>query len=183
MKISLIILLTIFISCCELPNHRVAYFKITSLKFSPTTTIQANNEDPHQVSGPIPAADFAIQFIYDYERSGNGDAFEDGLTNLNPIVKFQIWSPQTFSGRAPNTSLNSLFKNRISSNKIVLLVEDGELEIRNFVISIHQQYLPKIAYLLPDNTSIAAGNYDLYFRSQFKDGSIILDSIMDIEIQ
>ena len=179
MKIGLIILLLTFVSSCELHNNRVAYIKITTLGFSPATTETPDGE-PIQATGPIPGANLAIQFYFDYERSGDGDPFEDGITNLNPIVKFQIWSAQTFSGRAPNTSLNTLFKNRLSFTP---LVEDGELEISTSVISIDQQYPPKIGYLLSTNSTITPGNYDLYFRCEFHDGSIILDSIVNLEIE
>jgi hypothetical protein len=179
MKIGLIVFLLALISSCEFHNNRVAYIKITSLGFSPATTGTTDGE-PIQATGPIPAANLAIQFYYDYERSGDGDAYEDGITNLNPIVKFQIWSPQTFSGRAPNTSLNTLFKNKLY---LTPLIEDGELEISTTVISIDQQYPPKIGYLLSTNSSITPGNYDLYFRCEFHDGSVILDSIMNLEIE
>lgn len=181
MRISLLFLLTLLIASCELPNDRQAYIKLTAVGFSPATTATVGG-NPEQANGAIPADNFAIQFYFEYEQSGDGDPYEDGIIDLNPMTSFKVWSPQTVSGRAPNSSLNTLF-NAQYFGQTNHLQEDYPLPFDAHVQSIEEQYPPKIGYLLTTGTNILPGTYDFYFRCEFKDGTVILDNLMDVVIE
>src|SRR6218665_349031 len=181
MKIGFILLLLAFILSCEFQHDRVVEFTIKSIGFSPTTT-QTPTGKPEQANGPITAANFAIQYYYELELGGKGDYIEDPIINMNPIDTFQIWSPQTFSGRAPFSSLNTLFVNQPNPYNTYTMYEDNYLLIDPtfyFDMDVYHQ----TGYLVSTNATINPGSYDLYFRCKFRDGSVVLDSLIDVVIQ
>jgi len=180
MKISLILFLTLLIVSCEFQHDRVVEFTIKSIGFSPATT-ETPTEEPQQANGPISADNFSIQYYYEIELGGEGDYIEDPIINMNPIDTFKIWSPQTFAGRAPFSSLNTLFVNKPDPYNTYNMHEDLLIDPTfNFDIEdVHHQ----MGYLLSTNTTISPGTYDLYFRCKFRNGMVILDSLMNIEIQ
>lgn len=179
MKITFAFLLLVVVSC-ETHNREV-FIKITSIDFSAATT-QTSDGNPQQTTEPITAHFFAIRIDYDFEMSGPGDPFEDEVRVPNPIDTFQVWSPQTVSGRIPFSSLNTLFKHRISPSNVVALQENGPLKFNTIPQSLEEP-LPKTAYLLTaSETSISPGIYDFYFRCKLHDGTVMLDSLINISI-
>ncbi len=179
MKLICTLIITAVITSCEFQHDRVVEFTVKSMGFSPATTETATGE-PEQANGTITAASFAIQYYYEIELGGEGDYIEDPIINMNPIDTFKIWSPQTFAGRAPFSSLNTLFVNKPDPYNSYNM--DGSLFIDpnfNFDIDVYHQ----TGYLLSTSATIDPGTYDLYFRCHFKDGSVVLDSLIDIPVQ
>ena len=181
MKISVILLIAILILSCEAQHNRVVEFTVTSIGFSKATT-ETQTGEPEQANGPINAAHFSIQYYYEIALGGKGDYIEDPIINKNQIDTFQIWSPQTFAGRAPFSSLNTLFLNKPNPYRTYDVYEDRYLLIEptfGFDMDVYHQ----IGYLVSNNATIASGNYDLYFRCKFRNGNVVLDSLMNIEIE
>lgn len=181
MKISLILILSALMVSCEFQHDRVVEFTVTSIGFSPATT-ETPTGNPEQATGPITAANFSIQYYYEIKLGGEGDYIEDPIINMNRIDSFMVWSPQTFSGRAPYTSLNTLFSNYPDPYNSYSVYENGSLLI-DPVFGFDNDVYHQTGYLVSTNAAIEPGTYDLYFRCKFHDGTQVLDSLINIEVQ
>jgi len=182
MRIHLLPILLVLLSFSSCQKNDDLIIQVKNVSFQAAST-ENEYHTPLPTTDPISSSHFVLIVNWEIERNdADYDPVETTVINTNPIDSIRIWSDQTFAGKSPGSSLNTLFKEYYSSYVTAEpLAENGGLTY----FSAHNTFeepLRKRSFLLP-NAWIAPGTYDLHFRCVLKNGTVLFNSLPNVIIK
>ncbi len=170
-------LLLLLASCQENEDLVIEIKKVT---FS-ATKLQSTDGLPFTIEDSINGSHLGFRINWEAESNhAPYDPVETTIRIKNKVTDFKITSNQTISGRPPGTSLNSLF-NIYFEKKVDEKPLTGNHGL-DYYAEITDIYGPFVSSMLKAKTTIDPGGYNFYFRSELEDGTVLLDSLINIPI-
>ena len=171
-------LLLLLASCQE---NEDLVIEIKKVSFS-ATKLQSTDGLPFTIEDSINGSHLGFRINWEVESNkAPYDPVETTIRIKNKVTDFKISSNQTISGRRPGTSLNSLF-NIYFEEKVDEEQLTGNHGL-NYYAEISDIYGPFVSSMLKAKTTLSPGGYNFYFRSELEDGTVLMDSTINLKIK
>jgi hypothetical protein len=179
MKFAVFLSCILLLTACQENDDLV--IEIKTVSFSPTK-LQSTDGLPFTIEDSINGAHLGFRINWEVESNNEPyDPVETTVRIKNRVADFKIWSNQTISGRSPGSSLNTLFNIYYKEN-----IDERQLAANQglgYLADVTEVSGPVISSLLKAKTTITPGGYDFYFRSELLDGTVLLDSAINVKIR